>query len=138
MDKVLFLDDYILSKLKENTDIPWAWSLGGPAFPKETTGYLCANEITFDYFSKDSPQGAVSYDLWIISPDMTGKEETEKQIETITLKVKDLLMDDYRLGGHALYTTVKSIQFAPPAGKTVAGASHISYSVNFEDYEEQE
>ena len=45
-------------------------------------------------------------------------------------------MDDYTLGGHAVRARVESIQFAPPAGKTVAGASHITYRVEFEDYEE--
>ena len=80
--------------------------------------------------------GTAVFDLWIISPDLAGGKDTEKQVESVTLKVKDLLMDDYTLGGHAIRARVESIQFAPPAGKTVAGASHITYRVEFEDYEE--
>lgn len=136
MDKILFLDDFILQKLRDNTSIPWVWSLAGPAFPDKLTGYLCSSHIEYSDFTKDGPMGTAVFDLWIISPDLSGGKDTEKQVESVTLKVKDLLMDDYTLGGHAVRARVESIQFAPPAGKAVAGASHITYRVEFEDYEE--
>lgn len=136
MDKILFLDQLILDKLKKNTPIPWEWSLIGPAFPNKTTGFLCSNQISYEGITKDLVRGSAVFDIWIICPDLSGSDETAKEIESLTLKVKDLLMDDYTLGGHALKAAVKSVAFAPPAGKTKAGASHIIYNVNFEDYEE--
>lgn len=138
MDKILYLDDYILKRLEDNTEIPWKWSLIGPAFPNVITGFLCSHSIDYSAMTKDSAKGTATFDIWIIAPDLSGSMATEKKIESLTLKVKDILIDDYTLGGHALKGRVESVSFAPPAGKNNAGASHIVYTVDFEDYEEEE
>lgn len=134
MDRVLFLTDRVLKVLQDGTDLPWVKTLGAPSFPKVTTGFLCMGNIRYYDFTKDAQKGKISFEIFIITPELTN--ETALTIEKTTFLVKDILNENEDFAGEALSSEVTEINFAPPAGKTAAGASRILYNITFEDYEE--
>lgn len=132
MDAVIKKNGWLLEYLREHErGCAWEFSLVGPAHPAVLTAYLCLNNVSYSTVAKEVATATAVYDIWVICPDAN----RETLLEALTLRIKDILLNDHELHERFTETKVSELMFAPPAGKTYAGAAHIKFTCSFEDYE---
>lgn len=115
----------------EFPDMVWLNAVSGPAYPKELTGYICCDSITYELFSKEKRQASAVFTIEIISPNPKGKETDAQYIEDLAMEVDEVLRENETIDGWAESSNVDKILFATPAGMTNIGLAIFQFTVTY-------
>lgn len=115
----------------EFPDMVWLNAVSGPAYPKELTGYICCDSITYEPFSKGKRQASAVFTIEIISPNPKGKEADAQYIEDLAMEVDEVLRENETIDGWAESSNVDKILFATPAGMTSIGLAIFQFTVTY-------
>lgn len=89
MNRFRMIANEIVEILKDEfPDMVWKSAVLGPSYPKELTGYVCCDTITFEPYSKKSRQASAVFTIEIICPNPKNKADDTQYIEDLAMEVK--------------------------------------------------
>lgn len=134
MNRFRMIANEIVEILKDEfPDMVWKSAVLGPSYPKELTGYVCCDTITFEPYSKKSRQALAVFTIEIICPNPKNKADDTQYIEDLAMEVKDVLCENRTIDGWAQDSCIDKIVFATPAGRPDIGIAIFSFTVEYEE-----
>ena len=114
------------------SEVKWEVSLMGPRFPKETTGYIICDEVSYEDFTKGNPIARATFGIQIICPNPK-KEIDIQTVEKVAMKVRQALAEEYTLDDWAMDSKVNSVLFGTAPGQKSIGMAILDYTVDYEE-----
>lgn len=134
MNRFRKIADEIQAILSEEfPDVVWRTAVLGPTYPKELTGYICCDSITFEPYHKIRRQASATFTIEIIAPNPRGQEMDAQYLEDLAMEVKDVLTENATIDGWAEDSNVDKVVFATPAGIANIGLAIFQFTVNYSD-----
>lgn len=121
--------------MDEVPEIPWVERVQGLNVPTELEGTFSCNGVTFSRSTVTSTECKADYVLYIIDPS-EGKDDP-RYIETLALKVRDVLSANSTLDNYATNSYVSGITFGTSrGGEGDISAAILKLTILFEIEEE--